>query len=120
MIYNEELKISQYADNTSSIFNGSPDSLFTWDNRFFSKFSGLRITVQKPKWFRKAKKNQIKYFIITFNLVGIEFYEQLDEVTELNFYLQLPKVYFLIQQWNRRFLIPIGRVTVAKTLILSK
>ena len=53
----------------------------------------------------------------TFDLFGIEFSVQLDEVTELNFNLQLPKIYSLIQQWNRTILIPFGRVTVAKTLI---
>lgn len=56
----------------------------------------------------------------TFNLLGIEFCVELDKITELNYNIQLPKILSLIQQWNRRVLTPVGRVTVAKTLILPK
>lgn len=45
---------------------------------------------------------------------------ELDKITELNYNMQLPKILSLIQQWNRRILTPVGRVTVAKTLILPK
>ena len=33
---------------------------------------------------------------------------------------QIPKVIALIQQWKRRFLTPIGRVNVIKTLLIPK
>ena len=33
---------------------------------------------------------------------------------------QIPKVIALIQQWRRRFLTPIGRITVIKTLLIPK
>ena len=32
----------------------------------------------------------------------------------------IPKVIALIQQWRRRFLTPIGRITVIKTLLIPK
>ena len=56
----------------------------------------------------------------TFTLLGINFSVVLDEIPELNYNLQIPKLHALIQQWKRRVLTPIGRVTVAKTLILPK
>ena len=74
-----------------------------------------------------SKKFQIKFFITLngnltgvvqlFNRLGIELW---DQYNELNFNLQLPKIYSLIQRWNCRILTPIGKVTVAKTLILPK
>ena len=51
VINNKEHRITQNADDTSLILDGSPDSLFnsldTID--FFSKFSGLRINSSKSK-----------------------------------------------------------------------
>ena len=38
----------------------------------------------------------------------------------MNYGIQIPKVIALIQQWRRRFLTPIGRVTVIETLLISK
>lgn len=41
-------------------------------------------------------------------------------MTSLNYNKQLPKVFSLIQQWRRRILTPIGRITVVKSLIIPK
>lgn len=38
----------------------------------------------------------------TFSLLGIEFCVELDKITVLNYNIQLPKIFSLIQQWNRR------------------
>ena len=38
----------------------------------------------------------------------------------MNYGIQIPKVIALIQHWKRRFLTPIGRVTVIKTLLIPK
>ena len=44
----------------------------------------------------------------------------LGKIVDLNYETLLPKIHALIQQWNRRILTPLGRVTVIKTLILPK
>ena len=56
----------------------------------------------------------------TFSLLGINFSVNLSEITDMNYGIQIPKVIALIQQWKRRFLTLIGRVTVIKTLLIPK
>ena len=56
----------------------------------------------------------------TFSLLGINFSVELEKITDMNFNNELPKIKSFIQQWNRRILTPIGRITVVQTLILSK
>lgn len=51
----------------------------------------------------------------TFTLQGIHFSLKLDRIIDLKYSIQLPKITAMIQQWKRRILTPIGRVTVAKT-----
>lgn len=41
-------------------------------------------------------------------------------MTSTHYNKQLPKVFSLIEQWRRRILIPIGRITVVKSLIILK
>ena len=55
-----------------------------------------------------------------FSLLGIEFSVELDKIVRMNYRNILPKIKSLIQQWNRRILTPIGRVTIIKSLILPK
>ena len=56
----------------------------------------------------------------TFNLLGICFSVDLEQITDLNYSMQIPKIKSMIQHWNRRILTPIGRVTVVKSLIIPK
>lgn len=133
IVNGKEHKITQYADDTTLTLDGSPESLFhSLDTlEFFSKFSGLKINSSKTKvvWIGSRKFSdqvfhhtrwKLNWGCTTFNLLGIEFCVELDKITELNYNIQLPKILSLIQQWNRRVLTPVGRVTVAKTLILPK
>ena len=53
-------------------------------------------------------------------MLGIEFSVDLDKITSLNYDHQIPKVFSLIEQWKRRILTPIGRITVVKSLIIPK
>lgn len=67
-IGSKEHKISQYADDTSLILDGSPTSLFasldTLD--FYSNISGLKINiVQKQKLYGLAQKNSQIRFLTT-------------------------------------------------------
>lgn len=44
---------------------------------------------------------------------------ELDRIKDFNYNIQLPKITAMIQQWKRRILTPIGRDTVAKSLIVQ-
>jgi hypothetical protein len=55
-----------------------------------------------------------------FDLLGIHFLVELDKIIELNYGVQIPKIKAIIQQWRRRILTPIRRVTVVKTLLIPK
>lgn len=65
-INNTEHKISQNADDTSLVLDGSPKSLFaaldTID--FYSSFSGLKIYTGKTKIIWIGSKNSLMKFII--------------------------------------------------------
>ena len=60
--------------------------------------------------------------VASFNLLEIHFTADLDleGIVDINYNLQIPKIKVLIKQWKRRILTPIGRITVVKTLIISK
>lgn len=133
VVNGKEHKISQYADDTTLLLDGSPKSLFaaldTVD--FFSTFSGLKINSSKTKivWigskkFSKQVYHHTRWKLVwgctTFSLLGIEFSIDLENIVNLNYDIQIPKIKAMIQQWNRRILTPIGRVTVAKTLLYPK
>jgi exonuclease III len=133
IVNDKEYKISQFADDTSLTLDGSEKSLHaaldTLD--YFGKLSGLKVNCSKTKviWIGSKKFSaevfhharwKLDWGCTTFTLLGIHFSVVLDKILDLNYDLQIPKIYALIQQWKRRVLTPIGRVTVAKTLILPK
>ena len=96
---------TEHTDDTSVILDGSLDSLFysldTID--FFFKILRTEINSSKTKvvWIgSKQFSNQVFHHTrwkldwecTTFILLGIEFSVKLNEVTEFNFNLELPKV----------------------------
>ena len=56
----------------------------------------------------------------TFNLLGIQFSVDLDLVISLNYDPILDDISKSLSVWRKRFLTPLGKITVLKTLILSK
>ena len=63
---------------------------------------------------------KLEWGCTTFTLLGINFSVALENMVEMNFNIQIPKVKALLKQWSRRILTPIGRVTVIKTLVVPK
>ena len=133
VINDKEHKISQYADDTSLALDGSAKSLHSALDTLerYANFSGLKINSSKTKliWIGSKKFSaevfhhsrwKLYWGATHFSLLGINFSVNLHEIVELNFKEQLPKIAALIQQWKRRILTPIGRITVAKTLIIPK
>lgn len=132
-VYDREHKISQYADDTSLILDGSASSLFNALEtlELFSKISGLQVNSSKTKivWFGSKKFSsevfhhsrwKLDWGATEFVLLGIHFSVDLEKIPDLNYDIQIPKIIALIQQWERRILTPIGRITVLKSLIVPK
>ena len=133
IINNKEHKISQYADDTSLILDGSKNSLFSAIDtlELYARISGLHINSSKTKivWIGSKKFSKDVYHhsrwkfdwgSSCFTLLGIQFSVNLDEMISLNFNEQLPKIKSLLCQWNKRILTPIGKITVVKTLAMPK
>ena len=127
-----EYKISQFADDTTLILDGTKSSLLTALNilEIFGSMSGLKINTDKTKliWIGKKRKSKDKLEIgrnflwgaETFNLLGIHFTNNLDDIIELNYPPVIESLKKLFHQWNKRYLSPLGRIAVIKTFALSK
>lgn len=58
--------------------------------------------------------------ITSFNLLGFQFSVERSEIVDISFGIQIPKIIAPMEQWKRRILTPIGRVTVIKSLLIPK
>ena len=95
----------------------------------FSKFSGLKINNNKTKivWIGSKKISKDVYHHVrwkfdwdctSFNLLGIDFNINLEEMVDYNFGKYIPKIKSTLLQWSRRNITPLGKITVLKTLII--
>ena len=128
----EEYKITQFADDTTIILDGSERSLLSALNtiEIFGSVSGLKMNTSKTKliWIgrKKFSKEKIKtnctleWGATDFSFLGIEFSVKLNKIPETNFPHVLRKIDILLGGWNKRRLTPIGKITVIKTLAVSK
>ena len=94
----------------------------------FYKLSGLKISVQKTKaiWFGKNAKNRLNLcpdlsldWAHKFKLLGVEFDNNLEEMN-VNYELKLKEMKKILDCWMYRALTVYGKITVIKTLVLSK
>ena len=134
VIDNIECKISQYADDSTVILDGSNRSLLqtlkTLD--LFERLSGLKvneektnvvyigsvanrmpnpnITQKKLKWVKDGK----------FKALGVNFSIHLEEMEDLNYNMVMEAVSNLVHHWSRRNLTVLGRITVVKSLLIPK
>ena len=125
------LKLSQFADDTTLILDGSANSLQAALNilELFGDISGLKINTEKTKliWIgsevsSKRKLNvtqELQWGETQFNLLGINFSTELNMIPILNYQNAIAKAKKIINSWKFRYLTPIGKITVIKTLILS-
>ena len=131
-INKKEIKLIQFADDTTLVLDGTTSSLQATLNtsEIFGTLSGLRMNTEKTQmvWIGKRKHCKEKLNVITdlvwgkdtFNLLGIKFSVDLDLVINLNYDPILDNISKSINVWKKRFLTPLGKITVIKTLILSK
>ena len=131
-IRGNEFKLTQFADDTTLMLDGSQHSLQTALNvlEVFGDFSGLRMNREKTKviWigqkrFSKEKlnvKENLNWGNIDFNLLGIEFTTNLNEIPSKNYAKALNNIQKEIKKWRVRHLTPIGKIVLIKTLFIPK
>ena len=131
-INGKEIKITQFADDTTLILDGNKKSLVAALNvlETFGSISGLKINTDKTKlvWIGKKRFSKseldvgrkLEWGTNIFNLLGITFSINLDAMIELNYNFVLDQVEKLFHMWQQRYLTPIGKIAVIKTLALSK
>ena len=129
-INNVEYKISQFADDTSLLLDGSDSSLNkTLDVLHkFSIISGLKVNFDKThviwlgihKYSTRSIKTKwkLKWGGTSFKLLGIQFHVDLDKMISINFTEKNDRIKNSIKFWDRRELTPIGRITVVKSILL--
>ena len=130
-IGNTVFKLTQFADDTTLILDGSANSLQAALNilEIFGDISGLKINMEKTKliWIgseisstQKLKvSHKLQWGENIFNLLGINFSNDLNMLPILNYQNAISKAKKIINSWKYRYLTPLGKITVIKTLILS-
>ena len=123
-------KLDFYADDLSAYLDGSKSSLINIINILdrFREISGLKINLSKCKavWFGRNRFLNIKlceeYNLIwtnKFRLLGIDFDSDLAHM-DTNFKTKIEDIKKLFKSWLFRHLTPYGRVTIIKSMALSK
>ena len=117
-INNKEFSLTQCADDTSVILDGSVESLNETLNELenYAKYSGLKVNFAKTHvvWIGSKKystdsiktKWKLNWGVNRFKLLGITFDTDLDKMLTLNFTDKIAKIKTKINYWNRRSLTP--------------
>ena len=129
----EMIKIGLYADDTFLMLDGSESSLreSILVLNHFHVHSGLKINLDKTQaiWLGKLKKRT--YAICKdlnlswdsqFQLLGINFSVNLDEVSDLNYNIKIAEIEKLFNNimYKRFHLSILGKITVIKTMAIPK
>ena len=127
-----EYTVSQFADDTTIMLDGSEqsfDSTMYLLNKF-ANMSGLKINVSKTRavWIDCKKYNgetfnhryKLDWTQNDFTILGIKFSCNLHRMTDINFKDKITQIDKELKQWSKRILTPFGRITMLKTLIISK
>ena len=124
--------ISQYADDTTFILDGSQRSFDSTMSilHYYAELSGLRLNYSKTNviWLGSKKfskqvfhyRYKLQWGATKFCLLGIKFNTNLKEMISENFDPKLEEINLLIKVWSKRKLTVFGRIVVLKTLIFSK
>ena len=132
VIFNKENKISQFADDTTLFLDGSKESFEYCIKTIleYAKFSGLAMNFDKTKvvWFGCEHPVDTVYLPHlkfewnpkTFTILGITFTIDLKDITDINIANKMNGIVLELNQWAKRDITPFGKVTVIKTLVLSK
>lgn len=127
-----EYRLSQFADDTTIILDGSEQSFNACMNilNVYANISGLKINNSKTRavWIGSKKfggetfnhRYKLDWKQTDFIILGINFSCNLESMIEINFREKIKQLEREMKQWSRRILTPFGRITILKTLIISK
>ena len=125
-------KILQYADDTALTLDGSEKSLRITLNLLdqFAKFSGLKPNINKTKsvWIGSkinsidilCSDRDLKWTNEPFTFLGVTFSTDLMSIPELNYTNKFEEIKNTIRSWSKRLISPLGKITIVKSLLLSK
>ena len=131
-ISDKECKVSQYADDTTLILDGTKPSL---ERSFllldiFAKLSGLKVNLEKTEalWIGSFKnrtdklaiKQNIKWTYRKVKSRGVWFSTIEEEAATLNYQEKKEKISKILSCWQLRRLTLIGKITVIKSLAASQ
>ena len=131
-IGNHEYKLAQFADDTTIFLDGSTKSLSSTLNilEIFGTISGLKMNSDKTKviWIGRKKfskdklqtKTPLTWGNTNFDLLGIHFDVNLHSMINTNYSKYIMQLNKSLSQWNKRYLTPLGKITVIKTYAISK
>ena len=131
-INRKEFLLSQYADDTQIFLDGTEKSLQetlrVLDN--FYVISGLKINIEKTKaiWIgslsnsnrRVCRNYQLDWTQGPFKILGVIFTTEVFDIWDVNTAPIKIQVEQLLRQWSKRKLTLFGRITIIKSLALSK
>ena len=127
-----EIKMAQFADDTTLLLDGSHRSLLKALNtiELFGSLSGLKMNSEKTKVIWLGSKKYSRDKIITpynlnwgstdFTLLGINFSVNLEKMFSANLENILIQIKEEIVKWNKRNITPLGKVVLIKSLFLAK
>ena len=126
-----EYNLTQFADDTTIFrrlkkITGNNNG----DLSLFAHLSGLKINTSKTKavWIGAKifsgetfnHRYKFDWEQNNFTILGIIFSCNLEEILDLNFKEKLTQIEKELKQWSKRILTPFGRITIIKSLIISK
>ena len=131
-INGKEYKLSQYADDTQLILDGKEKSLKAALNllKQFYIMSGLKINVDKTRalWIGSScgsLETLCEEFALDWSqdplkILGVTFSPLVFNIWDLNSQEILLKIKNLLNHWSKRKLTLLGRITIIKSLAVSK
>ena len=124
----QEIKLSQYADDTTALLNDSESVTQLFELLgLFERCSGLKINESKSEllWLGSwhHSKDKILNLQISeepFHALGIHFAYESDTVLQRNFWDKLISLKKLLNIWSQRDISVYGKTNLVKSLVLSK
>ena len=127
-----EILLSQFADDTTLYLDGSERSFVQaiYTLQKFSKMSGLNMNYDKTNavWIGSGRKYQIRFMRDMnfcwdpgiFKVLGIKFCIDTKQIVNINYENKLEEIRKIFRVWTKRQLTPLGKITILKTLAISK